>query len=367
MVRKRTPGTTEEVPKSKQNINDSKKVKSGKGSRNFFYAVIFLVVFVLYVVIPLAVYLSPAVRRHAVFLNYISLSREGNLSGPTESGLKCSRNLYITSEDGIRLGSWYIPPASAIQKCKEDGLLPSGNEFNDGRPVFLYLHGNAGTRGGGHRVELYKLFSEKLDAHVLAFDYRGFGDSSNVIPTEAGLVQDTNRVYDWLRKHVDSSRIIVWGHSLGTGVGVAFLNSLSKSPTKPGALILEAPFTKIIDAAKYHPISIFHRYMPFFDTLIAKPIGDVETGFDSIGRISQVSCPLLILHAEDDGFVPFEHGKRLYEEAVNCPSRKSLRPEDTQFVGFDGKFDLGHKNIYLSPDLPNIIKKFIKNIDPKLV
>ncbi|KAG8199583.1 hypothetical protein JTE90_009420 [Oedothorax gibbosus] len=362
MVRKRTGGNVAEGAKSKKPTVHSQKAKPTNGSRNIILAVIFLIVFVLYVIIPLAVYYSPAVRRHAVFLNYISLSREGNLSVPTESGLKCSRNLYIGSEDGLRLGAWHIPPLS---KCKEDGS-PSASDFNDGRPVFLYLHGNAGTRGGGHRVKLYKLLAEQVDAHVLAFDYRGFGDSSNVNPTENGLVQDTNRVYDWLRKqHVDPSRILVWGHSLGTGVGVAFLNSLAESPSKPGALILEAPFTKIIEAAKYHPISIFHRYMPFFETLIANPIGDEETGFDSIGRIHQVSCPLLILHAEDDGFVPFEHGKILYEEALRHPKRKSLRPEDTQFVGFDGKFDLGHKNIYKSPDLPSIITKFIKNIGSK--
>lgn len=362
MVRKRTVGNIAEGAKSKQTTAHSKKDKSTNGFRNIILAVIFLVVFVLYVVIPLAIYYSPAVRRHAVFLNYISLSREGNLTEPTESGLKCSRNLYLPSEDGIRLGAWHIPP---ISRCKVDGS-PSASDFNDDRPVFLYLHGNAGTRGGGHRVKLYKLLAEQVDAHVLAFDYRGFGDSSNVNPTEAGLVQDTNRVYDWLlHQQVDSSRIFVWGHSLGTGVGVAFLSSLSDSPSKPGALILEAPFTKIIDAAKYHPLSIFHRYMPYFETLIANPIGDDQTGFDSIGRIHQVSCPLLILHAEDDGFVSFEHGKTLYEEALKCPNRKSLRPEDTQFVGFDEKFDLGHKNIYKSPDLPNIVKKFIKNIGPK--
>jgi len=29
--------------------------------------------------------------------------------------------------------------------------------FSSAHPVILYLHGNAGTRGGDHRVQLYKV------------------------------------------------------------------------------------------------------------------------------------------------------------------------------------------------------------------
>lgn len=42
---------------------------------------------------------------------------------------------------------------------------------NAKRPVFLYMHGNGGNRASSHRVELYKLL-QKLDFHVICFDYR---------------------------------------------------------------------------------------------------------------------------------------------------------------------------------------------------
>ncbi|XP_015918388.2 lysophosphatidylserine lipase ABHD12 [Parasteatoda tepidariorum] len=337
----------------------SKQKKNSTKSKRIFLQVIFLALFILYIVIPVSVYLCPSVRRHAVFLNYVSLSRATNLSVPSESGLKCARNFYISSDKGVKLGVWHVPPASMHSRCKENTISPD-IEFSDQRPVFLYLHGNAGDRAGGHRVSLYKVLSEEIDAHVVAFDYRGFGDSTNVSPTEAGLVEDTTVVYDWLLKRVKSSNIFVWGHSLGTGVGTAFLEKVSKSANKPTALILEAPFTRIVEAAKHHPLSIFHRYMPFFDVLIAKPIGDEDTGFDSLSRIPHISRPLLILHAEDDGFVPYNHGKILYESAL--ATRKELPSHFTKFVGFDGELDLGHKNIYKSPDLPNIIKNFLKDV-----
>ncbi|XP_054711699.1 lysophosphatidylserine lipase ABHD12-like [Uloborus diversus] len=356
MLRRRTAEGSNEILDEKGPV--MKTTKPSNFSKLFF-KLLLIVSFILYVVVPVAVYLSPAVRRHAVFLNYVSLSRQKNLSLPTEVGLDCTRNFYIPSGGNIKLGVWHVPPHSRVSKCKNN-LLPPIEEFKDNRPVFLYLHGNAGTRGGGHRVELYKVLSEKLDSHVVAFDYRGYGDSTNESPTEAGLVEDTEHVYNWLLQKVPESRIFIWGHSLGTGVGVAFLHKISKAALQPAALILEAPFTRIIDAAKHHPLSIFHRYMPFFEFFIAAPIGDKDTGFDSLSRVSSVMCPLLIIHAEDDGFVPFDHGRKLYETAL--AARKHLPPYATQFIAFEGKLDLGHKNICKSPDLPKIISQFMKQI-----
>ena len=54
------------------------------------------------------------------------------------------------------------------------------------RPIFLYLHGNAFNRAALHRRELYDLLAD-MQYHVIAFDYRGYGDSlgwwSNVFIT----------------------------------------------------------------------------------------------------------------------------------------------------------------------------------------
>ncbi len=44
-------------------------------------------------------------------------------------------------------------------------------QLKDERPVFLYMHGNSGSRAAAHRVELYKVL-RNLDYHVIAFDYR---------------------------------------------------------------------------------------------------------------------------------------------------------------------------------------------------
>ena len=45
------------------------------------------------------------------------------------------------------------------------------SSLSHGEPVILYMHGNSGSRGSSHRVELYTLL-RNLNYHVIAFDYR---------------------------------------------------------------------------------------------------------------------------------------------------------------------------------------------------
>lgn len=65
-----------------------------------------------------------------------------------------------------------ILPQSLLMKnipISEEDYLAQLKNAN--KPVFVYMHGNSGNRGSSHRVELYKLF-QKLDFHVICFDYR---------------------------------------------------------------------------------------------------------------------------------------------------------------------------------------------------
>eukprot|EP00041_Stephanoeca_diplocostata_P027413 m.752958 g.752958 ORF g.752958 m.752958 type:complete len:60 (-) comp23171_c0_seq17:3765-3944(-) len=44
------------------------------------------------------------------------------------------------------------------------------------------MHGNAGTRGSQHRLDLYKLLRSQhfQGMHVVTFDYRGYADAVGV-------------------------------------------------------------------------------------------------------------------------------------------------------------------------------------------
>ena len=67
------------------------------------------------------------------------------------------------------------------------------------KPAVLYLHGISQTRGYGHRVGLYR---KLLDAghQVLALDYRGFADSTDIDKiTETTVVEDAATSLKYLR------------------------------------------------------------------------------------------------------------------------------------------------------------------------
>lgn len=67
---------------------------------------------------------------------------------------------------------------------------------------------------GGEKQSFYSSVSElQLMWEPLA----GFGDSTGE-PTESGLTTDALHVYNWVKARSGDSLVVIWGHSLGTGL-----------------------------------------------------------------------------------------------------------------------------------------------------
>ncbi|CAL8258893.1 unnamed protein product [Lota lota] len=226
-------------------------------------------------------------------------------------------------------------------------------------PVILYLHGNAGTRGGDHRVQLYKVLSS-FGYHVVTFDYRGWGDSEGS-PSEGGMTSDALFMFHWIKQAIAHKPLYVWGHSLGTGVATNLVRRLSDTGSPPDALVLESPFTNIREEARSHPFSMVYRYLPGFDWFFLDAITANDIRFASDENVNHISCPVLILHAEDDSVVPFHLGKKLYAAAAQS---KSLSGHKVQFVPFPSSLSYKHKFIYRSPELPHILSDFFGAAHP---
>ncbi|TNM99362.1 hypothetical protein fugu_012395 [Takifugu bimaculatus] len=96
-----------------------------------------------------------------------------------------------------------------------------------------------------------------------------------------------------------------------------------------------------------------YRYLPGFDWFFLDAITANNIRFASDENVNHISCPLLILHAEDDNVVPFHLGKKLYLKAAQS---KSLSGHKVQFVPFPSSLAYRHKFIYRSPELPNILR-----------
>ncbi|XP_031697024.1 lysophosphatidylserine lipase ABHD12-like [Anarrhichthys ocellatus] len=170
------------------------------------------------------------------------------------------------------------------------------------------------------------------------------------------MTSDSLFVHDWLKQRLnDNTQLYIWGHSLGTGVATNLVRRLCDRGSPPDALILESPFTNIREEARSHPFSMVYRYLPGFDWFFLDAITANNICFTSDENVNHISCPVLILHAEDDAVVPFHLGKKLYNMASQS---KSLSGHKVHFVPFPSALAYRHKFIYRSPELPNILSDF---------
>jgi fermentation-respiration switch protein FrsA (DUF1100 family) len=192
------------------------------------------------------------------------------------------RSASFKAADGTRLSAWIIPAAGTAQDA----------------PWVLISHGNYGNIGYGGRPQFYAWFRD-LGMNLFAYDYRGFG-ASDGSPSEAGVYADAAAAYRYLTDslHVPPSHIVLFGHSLGTGVTIELARHVPAA-----GLIVEDAYTSVVD-----------RGQEVFPLLPIRLIA--RSRFASIDRVGALRLPKLFLHARDDRTIPIEHGRKLFAAAA---------------------------------------------------
>lgn len=195
------------------------------------------------------------------------------------------------------------------------GLLVRPQAANDNGLWILHLHGNAAS--AFERGQLRHC--EQLGAagfHALCFDYRGFGRSAGEA-SEAHMSEDAETAYQALiARGVAPSRIVIWGHSLGSAPAV----ELALRHADSAALVLFGAFTSIDDVA-----AATYPYLP------VRWIVGIH--MPSLQRIGSVQVPVAIAHSVRDEVIPYQHALRLLA-AANEPKRLwRLDPPSTERLG----------------------------------
>jgi len=210
---------------------------------------------------------------------------------PQAAGFPEAEEHFLTTADGERVIVWHVPA-------------------KPGRAVVIYFAGN-GDFLAGLAGRFRAIASDGTG--LVALSYRGYAGSSGR-PSEQGLLQDAAAAYAFTSARYGADRIVAWGFSLGSGVAVALA---AEQPV--GKLILEAPYTSIVDIAgpllRIAPV----RWL-------------IRDQFRSDQRIAGVSAPLLIMHGARDATIPIGFGERLF----------ALAHEPRQFERFP---DGGHDNL----------------------
>lgn len=218
---------------------------------------------------------------------------------PGDWGLPDFRVVTVTAADGAPVDLWYAAAA---------GLT---------KPTVVLFHGNGGHMG--HRADKARALVEQGYGVLLA-GYRGYGPNPGS-PTEEGLYMDGRAALDFLvREGVSGGRVALWGESLGTGVAVQLATE-----RKVAAVILEAPYTSIPDAAAAH--------YPWLPVQLL-----VRDRFDSLRKIADVQGPVLVVHGEADTVVPVALGRRLFDAAPE--------PKAAAWVPGAGHMDLPAHGLY---------------------
>ncbi len=201
----------------------------------------------------------------------------------------------ILTKDNIELVGWYHKKDLKNKK------------------TILYFHGNAGSLD--NRIHKLNHFGD-MNVNFLIIAWRGFsGNEGN--PSEDGLYKDGESALTWLfEKGVNEKNIVVYGESLGTGVAT----HLSQNRSFAG-VILETPFTSMIDAAKE-----FYPYIPVGLLLKDK--------FENKKKVKKINSPILIMHGEEDQIVPFSMGKKIFKMA-NEPKYSYFTKYDDHMMEYD--------------------------------
>jgi pimeloyl-ACP methyl ester carboxylesterase len=198
---------------------------------------------------------------------------------------------YLVSLPGTdprqQIALWWLPHASADA------------------PTLLYLHGTFRNLFGNQRkVEALR----SAGFSVLAVDYRGWGESSPLTPSEQSILVDAQVAWDELKTYQPvAGKRVIYGHSMGSGVALHLATRL-ESPADYGGLVLESAFTSFAEVA--NASGWLAKLLNLFN----------PERFDSISKITRVHVPLLMLHGSHDDTVPIRLGERLFA-AANAPKQ----------------------------------------------
>ena len=255
-----------------------------------------------------------------VMLNYLEqrlLFRPRPLSDATPKDLGLDFESTITNTaDGRSLVCWYIP----------------GHPQTD--LTWLWFGGVGANLS--LRVGEFASVRHHTGGSILAFDYGGFGLSDGRSSVR-NTAFDARAVLTHLRRRYGVPPQSA--HYFGVSMGAAVATSLAaEEGFHPRGLALVAPFASLREMAK-----LFYPMV----TLNGLVVGE---RFNTLARIREIGCPLLVVHGADDELVPVWQGRKLYDAAR----------QPKQYLELEGK---GHLDIGDSPEFWGTLIDWLQTTD----
>jgi pimeloyl-ACP methyl ester carboxylesterase len=196
-------------------------------------------------------------------------------------------DFYLTCADQVKIHCWWI---EGRQKEK----------------AIIFFPGSVGNKT--HELASIHVLSA-LSASLMVIDYPGYGKSEGR-PSEGKCYRAAEAAWDFVtrEKRFQGPDVILYGRSLGTAM-VTYLAARHHC----GGLVFHSGFTSIPDiASRLYPYLPVHLFC--------------HTRMNSLKRIAQCNCSVLVFHSASDEFIPIRFADRIYARA-KPPKR---------FVHFEG-------------------------------
>lgn len=202
----------------------------------------------------------------------------GSAAPSVEDALPGAEEISISTDDGLELAAWFLPPSS---------------EADRGQAV-LYLPGNAGDRSS--RAGIATELSER-GFGVLLLDYRGFGGNPGS-PSEEGLAHDAQAGVVALEDQGYLPEDLIYvGESLGTGVAAGLHHEVP-----PAGLVLRSPFTDLASLGQEH-----------YPALPVQMV--LRDEFPVLDQVGESGVPTTVIYGDDDEVVPADQSREVVAAA----------------------------------------------------
>lgn len=367
------PGTSSDEPAV---VPVTTRAPRSKAYRFARCALVALLVYAFCVYAALLLLLAaPSAQALLICLHTVKFFVRADFSQPAAAFVLGARDLTLSvpagagsgpGDEAAELGMWHVLPSSLAALAAGADEAAGGeragaasalfdaalfSESERAQPaVILFLHGN-GEHRAMHQGPIHaRAISSVLQSHAVLLDYRGFGDSSGW-PSEEGLARDARAAWDWLtvQRKVPPSRILIWGHSLGSGVAARLAAELvaeaaadadaTAAPKARGqgtagsaivdqlplGIVLESGFTSLPDLLPDYPLG---RAVCWLPGVLQAMRANLAFQMDSRARLTRLAkaapaLPILLLHGVRDITVPAAHSRALLSAALSAGAQRA--------------------------------------------
>ena len=139
-------------------------------------------------------------------------------------------------------------------------------QIKNAKGTILMFHGNGESLAS---INDYAYAFHTLGYSLMAWDYPGYGKSTDCWYSQADLLDDAESAYQWLASQEKPEKIFIFGYSIGTGIALSVAANHQQNP-----VFLVAAYDSLLNVAKdnlysFVPVNLLMRYPLHAQHLVA--------------------------------------------------------------------------------------------------